>query len=87
MIPPSWLLRQAARHRGAYEEDPDLRQQRRGDSLALKRPKPETTAQRQGKPRWNGKRHFLRLGAEPYRRIRQLIIDAKPPEPDKSRKG
>jgi hypothetical protein len=51
------------------------------------RPKPETTAEPQGKPKWNGRTRFLGLGAERYRRNRQPIIDGKPLAPDRSRKG
>src|SRR6516162_1861666 len=64
----------------------DVRWRASTNNISAK-PEPRTTAETEGGPRWNGRRHFLGLGAERYRRNQQVIIDAEPPEPDRSRKG
>jgi len=87
---PRWLLRWSAA--SSRTGTPRFTPKRRCtvasqyDNISAK-PEPRTTAETEGGPRWNGRRHFLGLGAERYRRNQQVIIDAEPPEPDRSRKG
>jgi len=56
-------------------------------TVAMPAPSQRTTAEPQRKMRWNGRKRFLRLGPERYRRTQRPIIGGKPLERGGSRKG
>jgi hypothetical protein len=54
---------------------PDVRPAKRCDNITVNAQRRRPRRNPQGKPKWNGRRRLLGLGAEKYRRNRQAIID------------
>ena len=76
-----------ASHSGFYEERSRYTAAAQGDSLTLKRPEPEITAQPKGKQKWNGKRLLLGLGRRDTAAFGGLLSTQSRPSPTNRGKG